>query len=30
LQVIASGDKDQLEQTIRLMGIREPIKKVNP
>lgn len=30
LQVIASGDKDQLEQTIRLMGIREPIKRVNP
>jgi glutamate racemase len=30
LQVIASGGKDQFEQTIRLMGIREPIKRVNP
>jgi glutamate racemase len=30
LQVIASGGRDQFEQTIRLMGIREPIKRVNP
>jgi glutamate racemase len=30
LQVIASGGKDHFEQTVRLMGIREPIKRVNP
>ena len=29
LQVIASGGKDHFEQTIRLMGIKEPIKRVN-
>lgn len=30
LQVIASGGKDHFEQTVRLMGITEPIKRVNP
>jgi len=30
LQVIASGGKDRFEQTVRLMGITEPIKRVNP
>jgi glutamate racemase len=30
LQVMASGSKDRFEQTVRLMGITEPIKRVNP
>lgn len=30
LQITASGGKDHFEQTIRLMGFREPIKRVNP
>jgi glutamate racemase len=30
LQVVASGGKDHFEQTVRLMGITEPIKRVNP
>jgi glutamate racemase len=30
LQVIASGGKDQFEQTVRLMGITESVKRVNP
>jgi hypothetical protein len=30
LQVLNSGANHQFEQTVRLMGIREPIKRVNP
>jgi len=30
LQIIASRGSAQFEQTVRLMGIREPIKAVNP
>lgn len=30
MQIIASGGKDNFEQIIRLTGIREPIKRVNP
>jgi glutamate racemase len=30
LQIIASGGKDHFEQTLRLMGITEPVKRVNP
>jgi glutamate racemase len=30
LKIIASGGNAQFEQTVRLMGIREPIKVVNP
>jgi hypothetical protein len=30
LQVLTSGNNSQFEQIVRLMNIREPIKKVEP
>ncbi len=30
LQIIATGVNSQFEQTVRLMGIRDPVKGVNP
>ena len=30
LEIIASGGMAQFERTVQLMGIREPIKEVNP